>query len=201
MVGRGARQTKSSPRFRGEGDHAKHGGGALTKRDRIQRARQLRREMSPSELALWELLRGRPNGFQFRRQPLIGPFYPDFYCRPAGMIIEVDGDSHDMGDRPQRDGRRDRWFAALGIETLRIPAVEIHQDVGAVVEFIVRHCEERAPPPSCGRSPSPRNRGEDKGTFGSGCAVGTSPGRSSRARSPSPRNRGEDKETPSPRNR
>jgi very-short-patch-repair endonuclease len=67
----------------------------------------------------------RPGGFKFRKQPPLGPYALDFYCRQAGLAIEVDGISHEMGDRPGRDKKRDDWLAQLGIETLRIPAREI----------------------------------------------------------------------------
>jgi very-short-patch-repair endonuclease len=75
---------------------------------RIGRARRLRRSMSPPEIALWQYLRARPAGLKFRRQHPIGPYDLDFYCRSAGVAIEVDGDVYDMGENPERDARRNK---------------------------------------------------------------------------------------------
>lgn len=127
----------------------------------IERARTLRRSMSPPEVALWQALRHRPGGLKFRRQHPIDRYTLDFYCREAGVAIEVDGNAHDLGDRPQRDERRDAWLAELGIQTLRISAADVLHDLGAVVMQIQQVCASRSPPPRCARSPSPRNRGED----------------------------------------
>jgi very-short-patch-repair endonuclease len=38
------------------------------------------------------------------------------------LIVEIDGEAHDRGDRPERDAERDAWFRARDITTLRIPA-------------------------------------------------------------------------------
>jgi hypothetical protein len=47
----------SNPPRNGEGDHAQHGGGALAaSRPDVERARQLRRQMSLPEALLWRAL-------------------------------------------------------------------------------------------------------------------------------------------------
>jgi len=59
------------------------------------RARELRREMTPAEAALWKLLRGRLlAGLKFRRQHPVGPFYADFACVERRVVVEVDGETH-----------------------------------------------------------------------------------------------------------
>ena len=131
------------------------------KRKRIEEARALRRQMSPPEVALWSVLRQRPGGFQFRRQRPTDPYKLDFFCRPAGLAIEVDGDSHDMGDNPARDAARDQALGAMGVKTVRFPAREVMSNLEGVVAAILEECAARAPPPRFARSPSPRNRGED----------------------------------------
>ena len=61
----------------------------------IANARRLRRALSP------------PEAPAFRRQHPIGPCVLDFYCAKARLAVELDGMSHDIGDRPQRDIRRE----------------------------------------------------------------------------------------------
>ena len=39
--------------------------------------------------------------------------------------IEVDGEAHDRGDRPQRDASRDAHLESMGFTMLRIPAREV----------------------------------------------------------------------------
>jgi very-short-patch-repair endonuclease len=45
------------------------------------RARELRKEMTPSEKKLWQVLRGNQlDGLYFRRQHAIGVYIVDFFC-------------------------------------------------------------------------------------------------------------------------
>jgi very-short-patch-repair endonuclease len=118
--------------------------------------------MSPSEIRLWSVLRLRPERLQFRRQHPLGAFIFDFFCKAAGVAIEVDGIAHDLGESPARDDRRDRWAREQGIETVRIPAGEVRSNLDGVVAHVVSRCFERTPPPPCGRFPSPPNDGEDE---------------------------------------
>ena len=127
----------------------------------VHQARQLRKRMSPSEIRLWRALKLRPNGIQFRRQHPVGPFVVDFFCKAAGLAIEVDGIAHELGDNPRRDQKRDEWMRMQGVETLRIPAEEVRGNLEGVVVHIVSCCLERTPPPHFMRSPSPPNVGED----------------------------------------
>ncbi|WP_347233084.1 endonuclease domain-containing protein [Sphingomonas glacialis] len=62
--------------------------------------------MSLPEVLLWQVLRTRPDGHRFRRQAPAGDYVLDFYCAPARLAIEVDGEAHSRGDRPARDGAR-----------------------------------------------------------------------------------------------
>ena len=58
-------------------------------------ARQARKEPTPAEWRLWEMVRDhRCGGLGFRRQPLVGPFRPDFYCPAKKFAVEVDGGIH-----------------------------------------------------------------------------------------------------------
>jgi very-short-patch-repair endonuclease len=107
----------------------------------VARARALRRSPSPPESLLWQQLRTRPKGLKFRRQHPFGPFIVDFYCPAAKLVVEVDGDSHDMGDRPVRDGRRDIWLKERGFRVLRFTAGEVMKDVGSAVMAILRETQ------------------------------------------------------------
>jgi len=96
--------------------------------------------MSLPEGLLWQELRRRPGGFKFRRQhPILG-FIADFYCPAAKLVIEVDGEAHDKGDRPRRDAERDRRVAELGLRTMRIPAAAVLVDPAEAITRAVNAC-------------------------------------------------------------
>jgi very-short-patch-repair endonuclease len=124
-----------NPPRNGEGDRAKRGGGGSqpVQRPVVYSARKLRREMSLPEVLLWEQLRAAKQGMKFRRQHPIGPYVADFYCSAAKLVIEIDGEAHDRGDRPERDIVRDAAMRNAGYEVLRISAADVLKDMEAAI--------------------------------------------------------------------
>jgi very-short-patch-repair endonuclease len=106
----------------------------------VIRARQLRREPSPPEFRLWQVLRDRPLDLKFRRQHPFERCTADFYCATARLVIEVDGDSHSMGSNPERDARRDAWLRSRGISVIRFDAAEVMNNLEGVVRSILEAC-------------------------------------------------------------
>jgi len=123
------------------------------------RARRLRKDMSLPEMLLWRLLRAKPMGVKFRRQHPIGDFVVDFYCHQARTVIEIDGISHDMGDQPGFDTRRDGVIAEMGNTIVRIPARDVLSNPAAVAESLVALCLASPFPSALSAAISPR--GED----------------------------------------
>ena len=59
------------------------------------KARELRSNMTGSELILWDHIRKRKlNGMYFRRQRPYGIYILDFYCFEANLAIEIDEPIH-----------------------------------------------------------------------------------------------------------
>ena len=118
-------------------------------------ANQLCKQMTPPEIGLWLALRANPAGLRFRKQHSAGPYILDFYCAPARLAIEVDGEAHARGDRPARDAARDAWLAAQGVRTLRYAAQEVLENLdGVFTQIMAIAIERRAqinPPPARGR--------------------------------------------------
>lgn len=102
--------------------------------------------MSDSERLLWAEIRGARLGFVSRRQHPIGPYVLDFFVFEAMLCVEVDGEQH--GLRADRDLQRDRFLADRGIETLRIPSLEVFGDVEVALAKIYWACVRRT-----GRNP------------------------------------------------
>lgn len=149
------------PPRNGEGDRAKRGGGdsRFTPRLAVTRARDLRKHTTKPEVALWQTLRQRPEGFKFRRQHPIGPYIVDVCCLSARLVVEIDGVVHNMGERPSRDIERDRFIKENGFRVLRISAKRVLNDAVGTADAIAARVESPLHRPADG--PPPRT-GEDK---------------------------------------
>lgn len=108
----------------------------------IERARQLRKDMTPHERKLWYLfLQKYP--VKIYKQKCFGPYYLDFYCAPAKLAIEIDGTQHYETEGREKDARRDEYLAEKGLLVLRFSNREIDREFPAVCEYIDRVIRER----------------------------------------------------------
>ena len=108
-------------------------------KQKLQRAKDLRRDMTPAEKMLWKELRANKLGVHFRRQQVIAGFIVDFYCHRASLVIEVDGDIHDL--QREEDARRENALSALGLNVIRFRNDEVAMDTSGVVERIKQFIE------------------------------------------------------------
>jgi adenine-specific DNA-methyltransferase len=118
-------------------------------------ARQLREDHTFAEARLWEIVRNRRlGGFKFRRQRPIGPYFADFCCIEAKLIVELDGDSH-LG-RERYDEARTNYLRDNGWYVFRVENFEVRLCEQKVCERILYLCRARAPKvESPADSPSP----------------------------------------------
>lgn len=108
----------------------------------LERAKQMRRELTPHERILWNALRrNQLDGCHFRRQQVIDGYICDFYCHAASLVVEADGPIHDA----QRgyDEERDETLARRGLLIMRVHNEEVERDLAGVLERIRRACLER----------------------------------------------------------
>ena len=101
---------------------------------KLQRAKELRRDMTPAENILWQELRANKLGVHFRRQQIIAGFIVDFYCHQASLVIEVDGDIHDL--QQEEDARRENVLSEMGLTIVRFRNEDVIKDLPRVVERI-----------------------------------------------------------------
>jgi very-short-patch-repair endonuclease len=129
-------------------------------KDTQRRARTLRQAMTLPEVLLWQELSKRPAGLRFRRQHPAGVYVLDFFCPRHRLAIEVDGEVHGRGDRPQHDAVRDAWLIGEGVKVVRIPAADLLRDLEAAVLHIIGIARRELPlrQPS---GPPPPLSGED----------------------------------------
>ena len=104
--------------------------------ERLSRnARCMRRYPTPSELVLWQAIRGRRLGVRFVRQVPVGPYIVDFLAPRSMLVVEVDGGYH--AERVGADRRRQRWLERQGDRIVRVAAALVLRDIGAAVRVIV----------------------------------------------------------------
>jgi very-short-patch-repair endonuclease len=107
---------------------------------KVQRAKELRHEMTPAERLVWQRVRAnRLNGFHFRRQQVIDGFIVDFYCHAAGLVVELDGGIHDR--QADYDAQRDCILAARGLRVLRFENRECVENLEGVLGRILAACQ------------------------------------------------------------
>jgi very-short-patch-repair endonuclease len=107
-------------------------------------ARQLRQNLTDSERALWQRLRGKQlAGVQFYRQKAIGDYIVDFYAPKAKLVIEIDGSQHLEALHVEKDKERDEHLGGLGLMVLRINSRQVLKETEAVMEFIYQTIAER----------------------------------------------------------
>lgn len=108
--------------------------GQRVSKKKLQRSRELRREMTPVEKLLWKELRANKLGVHFRRQQIISGFIIDFYCHKADLVVEVDGDIHDL--QQEEDVRREKALGELGLTIVRFRNEDVRKDLPTVLARI-----------------------------------------------------------------
>lgn len=114
------------------------------------RARNLRRRHTGVEMKLWQKLRHRQLGIDFRRQHPAGNFVLDFFAPAVPLAVELDGGQHGQRQEIMRDEIRTRWLAERGVTVLRFWNSDVMQNLPGVLEAIAikvaeLQCSEMTP--------------------------------------------------------
>ena len=62
---------------------------------------------------------------------VIAGFIVDFYCHKSALVVEVDGDVHDL--QQEEDTKREKALSELGLRIVRFKNDEVSKDLSAVV--------------------------------------------------------------------
>ena len=112
------------------------------------RARELRRFSPDAERAIWLRLRNRQlSGWKFRRQHPVGPYFADFACIEAGLIVELDGGQHFEPAAMDADASRTEALTAVGFQVLRFTSREALAETEAVLQAVVNWLATHHPHP------------------------------------------------------
>lgn len=107
----------------------------------VSRARKLRHGGNMAEAVLWNELKARRlGGHKFARQVPIGPYFADFACRSAKLVVEIDGSQHtdNLYDR-----RRDEFMQEQGYSVLRFWSFDALKNTASVCETILAALDGR----------------------------------------------------------
>ncbi|WP_088306996.1 endonuclease domain-containing protein [Novosphingobium sp. B 225] len=108
-------------------------------------AKANRKAMSEPATRMWLQLRaGRFEGIKFRREKVIGEYIADFAANDPKLVIEIDGNTHDIDD--PRDTIRTRYLESQGYRVQRYTNVEIMQNLEGVLIHLTSILAEMRPP-------------------------------------------------------
>lgn len=97
-------------------------------------ARQMRKEMTPQEVKLWQHIRREQLGVKFRRQVAIDNKYiADFACLEKSLIIEVDGGQHCNSDT---DTQRTFYLEKENFRIIRFWNNEIDKNLDGCIRIL-----------------------------------------------------------------
>ncbi len=107
-------------------------------------ARKNRKSGNMAEIAFWLQIHKKSfHGLDFDRQKIIGNYIVDFYVKRLGLVVEIDGGSHN--EKEDYDARRDEFLEGLGLKVFHTTDYDVLQHVDLVLEdlrdFIVNHYE------------------------------------------------------------
>ncbi|WBV53595.1 endonuclease domain-containing protein [Chryseobacterium gambrini] len=95
-----------------------------------------------SEVIFWKQVRARIfHNIDFDRQRIIGNYIVDFYVKTLGLVIEIDGWSHET--KEIYDEVRQKYLESLGLKIFRITDFDVRHNLSVVMKdleyFIVEH--------------------------------------------------------------
>ena len=102
-------------------------------------AKQLRYNMTPAEVFLWEKLNGNPFNIKFRRQHPLGNYIADFYSHKHKLVIELDGSIHQLPEVQLIDQQKQTFLETEGLKVLRFTNEQVFKNSEKVLEEIYNY--------------------------------------------------------------
>jgi threonyl-tRNA synthetase len=95
------------------------------------KAKELRQAGVLSETLFWQAFKNKELlGYDIDRQVIIGNYIVDFLIAELGLVVEIDGESHDF--KGEQDVERERYLESLGLEIIRYKDEEIKKSMDFV---------------------------------------------------------------------
>ena len=71
------------------------------------------------------------HGLDFDRQKVIGNYIVDFFVKRLGLVIEIDGGSHN--EKADYDAQRDKYLEGLGLKVFHTTDYDVLQHVNIML--------------------------------------------------------------------
>ena len=111
-------------------------------KDLLSRSRSLRKGYVLSEVVFWKQVRNKEfHQIDFDRQKIIGNYIVDFYIKSLGVVIEIDGSSHN--DKEDYDNKRQLFLESLDLVFYRISDYRIKNDLINVMKELEDFINEK----------------------------------------------------------
>ena len=106
-----------------------------------QLAKDKRKAGILSEVLFWlQVHKGKFHNIDFDRQRIIGNYIVDFYVKTLGLVVEIDGSSHN--DKVEYDAERQTYLESYGLKVYRISDIAVKQnlalEMSALENYIVQ---------------------------------------------------------------
>lgn len=112
-------------------------------RSSFSKAKSLRINETDTEKILWERLRNNQlKGYKFRRQHPISLYIADFYCHKLKLVVEIDGEYHNLQEQIEKDKERTEILEKNGLTLIRFTNQEIHENLDEVISTITLKADE-----------------------------------------------------------
>jgi very-short-patch-repair endonuclease len=112
-------------------------------------SRVLRNNSTLSEVLLWNKLKSAQMfGYTFNRQKPLDNYIVDFYCKPLNLVIEIDGNSHQMPEAYLKDEKRQLILEQYNLSFLRFDDIDVKHEmehVLRIIENFILDAEEKDP--------------------------------------------------------
>lgn len=107
-------------------------------------ARKNRKAGNLAEVIFWMQVHGKMfYGLDFARQKVIGNYIVDFYVKRLGLVVEIDGGSHN--EKTEYDSQRDQYLESLGLKVFHTTDFDVLHHVSLVLKdlsnFIIENYE------------------------------------------------------------
>ena len=96
-------------------------------------ARDMRRNPTPAQKALWERLKDKQCGFTFNREVVMGSAIVDFACRTRWLVVETGGEGEAGATLAALS---DRKLSDVGVRVMRFADSQVLEDLDGVVAQI-----------------------------------------------------------------
>ncbi|MBK7130018.1 MAG: leucine--tRNA ligase [Crocinitomicaceae bacterium] len=100
----------------------------------LHRAKEMRQNPTPAEKKLWGELKTKQLGVKIRQQHLIDKYIVDFVCISKRLVIEVDGDIHDL--QIDEDLLRTQELTRKGFKVIRFRNEDVLNQITDVINKI-----------------------------------------------------------------